>query len=68
MEIRDAVNHFFGELEFQRVPTEWNDELQGSYEAHMAFIVKLEEPMNKARDVLREELQLSKLGMFVQKE
>ncbi len=54
MEVRDTLNQFFIDLE-SSVPY--------SYEEHMAFVVKMEGPMGKARDVLREELQLVDLGI-----
>lgn len=57
MEVRNAVNLFFGELELEAADL-------CSYEEYMAFIAKLEEPMNRARDVLREELQLTELGVL----
>lgn len=56
MQVRDAVNLFFGGLE--------TDSVSRSYEEHMNFITNLEEPMRKARDVLREELQLANLDIF----
>ncbi|NOZ27816.1 MAG: hypothetical protein GXP39_07160 [Chloroflexi bacterium] len=55
MEVRNAVNEFFGELESAKL---------ASYEEYVAFIAKLEGPMGRARDVLREELQLAELGLL----
>jgi len=67
MEVRDAINCFFVELETQRAPTVWNEEVRRSWEEHMAFINKLEEPMNKAREVLRQEMQLARLDIFAER-
>ena len=68
MEVRDVINEFFTKREF--IVSHLRKENLSSevelrfYKDHMAFIEKLEEPMNRARDVLRGELQLTGLGIF----
>jgi hypothetical protein len=58
MNVRDALNQFVGDLE-EAGPL--------SFTEYGNFIARLEEPMDKARDVLREELQLTKLGIISSK-
>jgi len=54
MEVRGAISAFFTERETGK---------GHSGAEHMAFICGFEAPINKARDVLREELQLVSLGI-----
>jgi len=53
MKVRDTLNQYY---------LEWEKGFP-SYDEYMIFINKLEEPMNKARDVLRRELRLVDLGV-----
>lgn len=64
IEVRDALNGFIFEIEKSNLFSEKDSINPSFHEKHKFLIYKLEELMNIARDNLRKELQLDRLGVL----